>query len=362
MDSSFTYIKHKDIDIAKWDKLVDSSDNALIFCYSWYINGFCSWDAIILRDYDGAIALPTKRKFGVKTLFQPNFIQKCVWFGEVLSGEDEIAVWKIIQNNFHQVNFNCNIRLAKTSSQRVNQILPLTIYDSIQLGYSKSLTKNINKHASSLLVKERLSVKNTIGLYKVAYGDLNKQLTAASYNSLEELSVSHPESFLNIHILFESKIIGSLLFAVGKNRLHYILGAPTKEGRSKGELDTHHQKKKARDQFTVAALLMHDNIVKKIRSELKKVSDGVILTDEEIRNTLQKDVIKQTILAGDEAKKAKTFVTRKLNQSEKKRQQKKSASKTQVEKLDIEPSVPVAPPVQATETTTVTESPQGTGV
>jgi hypothetical protein len=136
----------------------------------------------------------------------------------------------------------------------------------------------------------------------------------------------------------------------------------TKEGRSKGELDTHHQKKKARDQFTVAALLMHDNIVKKIRSELKKVSDGVILTDEEIRNTLQKDVIKQTILAGDEAKKAKTFVTRKLNQSEKKRQQKKSASKTQVEKLDIEPSVPVAPPVQATETTTVTESPQGTGV
>ena len=236
MDSSFTYIKHKDIDIAKWDKLVDSSDNALIFCYSWYINGFCSWDAIILRDYDGAIALPTKRKFGVKTLFQPNFIQKCVWFGEVLSGEDEIAVWKIIQNNFHQVNFNCNIRLAKTSSQRVNQILPLTIYDSIQLGYSKSLTKNINKHASSLLVKERLSVKNTIGLYKVAYGDLNKQLTAASYNSLEELSVSHPESFLNIHILFESKIIGSLLFAVGKNRLHYILGAPTKEGRSKNAL------------------------------------------------------------------------------------------------------------------------------
>jgi len=148
-----------------------------------------------------------------------------------------------------------------------------------------------------------------------------------------------------------------------KNKSHIqMLYRLTKEGRSKGELDTHHQKKKARDQFTVAALLMHDNIVKKIRSELKKVSDGVILTDEEIRHTLHKDVIKQTILTGDEAKKAKSLVTRKLNRSEKNRQQKKNASKTQVEKIDIEPSVPVAPPVQAAETTTMTESPQGTGV
>jgi len=215
---------------------VDSSDNALIFCFSWYMNAFCSWDAIILGDYDGAIALPKKRKLGVKTLFQPNFIQKCIWFGKNLTADEETVVWGFIRNNFHRVNFNCNIRLAKTSSDRVNQILPLTDYDSIRSGYSKSLTKNINKHASSLLVKERLSVKDTIDLYEAAYGDLNKQLTLVSYNALGKLSVSHPESFLNIHIVYESKIIGSLLFAVGKNRLHYILGAPTAEGRSKNAL------------------------------------------------------------------------------------------------------------------------------
>ena len=150
-----------------------------------------------------------------------------------------------------------------------------------------------------------------------------------------------------------------------RNRTHIeMLYCLTKEGRSKGELDTHHQKKKARDQFTVAALLMHDDIVKKIRSELKKVSDGVSLSDDEIRATLQKDVIKQTILTGDEAKKAKQHVNKKLNAAAKKRQQKKNSSKAQVEKVavEVEPNAPVAPPVQVVETTIVTETPQSTGV
>ena len=150
-----------------------------------------------------------------------------------------------------------------------------------------------------------------------------------------------------------------------RNKTHIeMLYCLTKEGRSKGELDTHHQKKKARDQFTVAALLMHDDIVKKIRSELKKVSDGVSLSDDEIRATLQKDVIKQTILTGDEAKKAKQHVNKKLNAAAKKRQQKKKSSKAQVEKVavDIEPNAPVAPPVQAVETVAAMETPQGTGV
>ena len=60
----------------------------------------------------------------------------------------------------------------------------------------------------------------------------------------------------------------------------------------------------------------------------------------------------------EKVKEARKLVNRKVSASKRVRTKKTDV----VEKIEIEPTAPVAPPVQAVETTTVTGSPQGTGV
>lgn len=144
----------------------------------------------------------------------------------------------------------------------------------------------------------------------------------------------------------------------------------TKEGRQLSALDAQFQKIKARNPCRVAAVLMHEDVLRKIQRVLKVVADdGISISTEEIVETLNASVIRGD-LDCEELKKAKSLVSRKMN-----RQKKERAKKSVVHKVEIEPSTPVAPPVQAVEATTpavppvqasetinVTETPQGTGV
>ncbi len=134
----------------------------------------------------------------------------------------------------------------------------------------------------------------------------------------------------------------------------------TKEGRQLSALDAQFQNIKARNPCRVAAVLLHEDVLRKIQRVLKVVADdGISISTEEIVETLNGSVIRGD-LDCDDLKKAKSLVSRKMN-----KEKKAKSKKRVVHKVEIEPTAPVAPPVQdvqVVETTLVTETPQGTGV
>jgi hypothetical protein len=134
----------------------------------------------------------------------------------------------------------------------------------------------------------------------------------------------------------------------------------TKEARRKSALDAHYNQNKAKNPFRLAALLTHQDTVKKIQSMANKIAEkDVKISAEEISDVL-KQVINFTYLDPDEekVKEAKKLVNRKVSASKRVRTKKADV----VEKVEIDPNAPVAPPVQAVETATPMQSPQGTGV
>lgn len=231
MSHKLTYTQHDEIDRHRWDLLVSASSDALVFYNTWYLDPLCNWDAIIYSDYKGAIVLPRSKRFGVSTLYQPNFIQKCNWFGNSLTNEEKVHIWKLITSNFNIIHFNTNINFGENVKIRTNLILPSAAYSDLQKGYSKSLKKNIKKHEKNLLVQECMDVDSTIRLYRDAYGDLNKQLRSEHYLRLRSIVLSRPKNFVIVQVLYEGAIVSSTLLAKGNKRLHYILGAPTTKGR-----------------------------------------------------------------------------------------------------------------------------------
>src|SRR5262245_23028210 len=83
----------KDIDIAKWDKCIDSAPNGLIYAYSFYLDHMSkNWDGLVLskglpseNEYEAVMPLTWNKKFGTHYLYQPFLSAQLGVFGSSLT-------------------------------------------------------------------------------------------------------------------------------------------------------------------------------------------------------------------------------------------------------------------------------------
>lgn len=81
-----------------------------------------------------------------------------------------------------------------------------------------------------------------------------------------------------------------------------------KEGLLKNARDEFHEKVLVVNRFILGALITSDEVVGIIRRELRKLSDGVMVTPEEITKILVGEVIKRDVLEDEDALKAQSRV------------------------------------------------------
>jgi hypothetical protein len=232
------YVKHSAIDFEKWDQMVRSFEYGYISDESFFLNSSSKWDALILGDYEGGIALPYIRRFGIKKLCQPLFSQRCSWFG---TNNDAIivAVFQLIKKHFFLLHFNTNIQPnieGFTVKQRTNYSLSLeNSYEDLACNFSKSVRKRLQKNSGLEIVLEtqNLNSDSLIGLYRNAYGALNPQLKEVHYQKLKTIIQLAEEKgqILSVKVFSGSELVAGLMFFHYKNRFVYALGAPTPSGR-----------------------------------------------------------------------------------------------------------------------------------
>lgn len=236
MNLKLKYIKFEKIDKTRWDTLVSNATNSDVFCFSWYLDAFCEWDAIILGDYCGAIALPRAKKLIFKSLYQPNFVQKCIWFGQSLSVQSEEHLILLITTHFSIIHFNTNLNIGH-STERTNLVLNLNDgIDSVRANYSRSLKRNLKKASNSIVVSSETNCNEVINLYKKVWGGLNHQLNDSHYDVLLRLAQDRPKNFVCMSASVQSECLAGILLVKGKNRLHYILGANSANGKKENAL------------------------------------------------------------------------------------------------------------------------------
>jgi len=111
-------------------------------------------------------------------------------------------------------------------------------------------------------------------------------------------------------------------------------GNLSKEGFSKGTMaDLLHQKQ-VTNKFTVAALLLSDDVLDDLRKEIRRLGSGVRVEIDYLRAMLSNDIIKRELIDGDEAKAASQNVKRLQRAVARRKVSEKSAAES------------VAPPVQ----------------
>jgi hypothetical protein len=86
-----------------------------------------------------------------------------------------------------------------------------------------------------------------------------------------------------------------------------------RESVSSDALDSFHKQAQIVNRFVIAEFLQTDQVVTTLRREIRKLFDGVKVTDDQIRVILTNDVIKRDALDGDGPKAAKAMIKKAIS-------------------------------------------------
>ncbi len=148
------YLTHDQIDFAKWDECIEKSVNGLFYAYSWYLDMCASpWDALVMDDYQAVMPLPHRKKFSIRYIYQPFFIQQMgVFSRDRLASQRTEQFINAIPAHFKYAAFNLNIYNSlpqghqaiggKGVTHELDLILP---YEKIKKNYSENTKRNIRK-------------------------------------------------------------------------------------------------------------------------------------------------------------------------------------------------------------------------
>jgi len=167
------YLTHNSIDRAKWDETVTSS--GLIYPQSWYLDIVHPyWEALVLDDYEAVMPLTGGKKFGVRYLYQPFFVQQLGVFSKFpTSFENHDDFLKAIPSRFRFAEIRLNEQNAFVENAQIfgwhrNVVLDLNRdYDTIRAHYHSNTKRNLSKAEShDLQLVDNADLKQIVVLFR----------------------------------------------------------------------------------------------------------------------------------------------------------------------------------------------------
>ena len=249
-------VPYTDIDKKKWDQCITTAVNRLIYSQSFYLDAMAGeWDALVLGDYIAVMPLTFKKKFGIKYLYQPPFIQQLGIFSvndissEICSLFEE-QLLKVC--NFAEISLNYqNIQgdWKSATKERVNFLLDLNRpYEELRINYRQKFSQNlrsVKKFELLYLTSENFNA--AIDYYEIEYGKRLKNFDKSAYTNLKKVC-NYLDSKGNIltREVYSAKnaLLAGVVLMRDAKRLYNIIPFTTAEGK----------KLKAND-------FMYDNII-----------------------------------------------------------------------------------------------------
>ena len=174
------YLKNPEIDKLEWDDCIRKSANGLIYAESAYLDHMAAnWDALVLNDYEAVMPLTWKRKWGIKYLYQPPFIQQGgIFFKKQLTAKTIQSFITEASHKFKFAEFTINYLNEFPSGKglqvkmRNNFILQLGDgYKHIAQRYNSYIKQRLSRLSKfSLQYKHVNDITSAIKLYRNLYG------------------------------------------------------------------------------------------------------------------------------------------------------------------------------------------------
>jgi hypothetical protein len=241
MNGSIVYLKNKEIDKVLWDQCITNASNGLIYAYSYYLDAVCTnWDALVLNDYEAVMPLPWRKKWGIKYVYRPPFIQQLGVIGNEQNWDYELSLQKltakILYGDFFLNEFNLPPSFLQ-AKKHINYVLPLRqSFSDLTKAFSKDLKNNLKAaEKNDLNVNAEFMPELAIKTFYTAYKDRISTIQKTDYKSLLDLSCylqQHDMAFTRTAQNSSKETFATGLFLRDKSRIYNILNATTNAGRA----------------------------------------------------------------------------------------------------------------------------------
>lgn len=111
-----------------------------------------------------------------------------------------------------------------------------------------------------------------------------------------------------------------------------LLGLFAKEGWQKARLAEHHAHKQLLNKYTLAAAILSEPVLDVVRRQLRRVSQDIKISEEDLRESLRNEVIKREVLEGDKA----VAAARQIARAEGRALRKNKEDQTEADALEAE--------------------------
>ncbi len=231
---------NKNIDRQLWDACINASPNNLIYTQSFFLDAMVkNWDALIINNYEAVLPLPWKKKWGIKYLYQPAFVQQSGLFSakKSISFDD---VFKEMQQHFKYIDMPLNFLHGNNiyTTERINFILDLNRpYETIFTGYKNDLKKNLK-----IAVKQNwnydksLKIMEAVFMYEKYYATRIKSLTENDFKHFKKMcdKIKYKGNVFTRSITGEKNNIAAIaLFLFDGKRIYNVMNTTTTAGKAK---------------------------------------------------------------------------------------------------------------------------------
>jgi hypothetical protein len=242
INSQIQYYTHKQVDKVKWDAVIESSPNGLIYGYSFYLDHMAKhWDALVLNDYEAVMPLTWNKKYGIYYLYQPFLCASLGVFGKDITAETTKEFLLNIPEKFRYRDISLNHGNLYTMEiaglyERKNFVLNLQEpYDILYNRFSDNVKRNIKKAAQNGCLVLKPSFPEILQLAKPQL----KQFMAVTHDDIDRFSrlyyyLEQKNVTATYGIAAEGKLLSSCVFFFWRKRAYYILVGNHAGGKATG--------------------------------------------------------------------------------------------------------------------------------
>jgi hypothetical protein len=243
MENQIQILPSHKIDPLKWNNCVEKSSNSLIYADFFFLTSQCDqWSGLIIDDYKTILPLPWRKKWGIRYLYAPAFIQQLGFFGHL----SNLPITEIINSiiefaKFGDLFFNYQNRELLTKieySEKTNYILDLkNSYPKIYSDYSHDLIKNLQKSEKHpLKYVYDVTIEVAIQQFQLQYQNRFPHLNLNTFQGLTTtcLALAKRNQCIVRSAYSDStnEVLSIALLLKDNKRLYLLLNTTNKIGRS----------------------------------------------------------------------------------------------------------------------------------
>lgn len=235
-------IPYHRLDKKKWDECILNSPNGLIYSNSAYLDAICpNWEAIVMNDYEAVMPLAWRKKWSIRYLYQPAFIQQSGIISSAAVDENTAKAFidlAATRYRYAAITLNFGNKVVENKdikvSTRSNFIINL---ENTEPGFGHKgqyLQKRLRRaEKNSLDYITDTDYASAIKLYHKLYGSRLPDFKMQDYNNFQMIcQIFSAEENLMIRKVHHGKeTVALVLLLHYKNRWYNMISCVTEKGK-----------------------------------------------------------------------------------------------------------------------------------